>query len=185
MFKGFVNEIFIHSNKYVKIKLVLSNGNNIESRYRSNDTTFYTIYSEVTHDNVTSERKAELIDSLTGKRIATITFTMLDLPDKFAGINSINGDTVKKEILLASNGLCVKYSNPICTYPYYIRQYFFKTEVKGEKVVIKALGQQFTEEIRQTISRPPKYTAIFFTDISATCSNCAGRRFDDIRFVVY
>jgi len=120
----------------------------------------------------------------TGKIIKTIDFTSDDVPSLEARVGVIKTTEALRKDILSQMTLKVVFPNSLYSYPYSIRQYTFKVQHEKGSATINVNGFFLTKEVLQQIKDVPAGTILQFTNIKATCPECAVRTLDDINLKV-
>ena len=115
------------------------------------------------------------------KILKTVNFCSEDPPQPVATLGNITKVDVPRKDVLAQTLLRVSFPHSLYSYPYYVRQYTFKTRIAGKDILIPAKGLYLTKEIQDYIALAPIGTLLEFVDIKAKCPDCAERALPNLR----
>ncbi len=125
-----------------------------------------------------------VLNAKTKKVIKTVDFYSDEVPAPVArGGNIQTGEAQRKDIL-AQNSLKVAFPRSLYSYPYTIKQYIFKIHTPKGGATIPVNGYYLTRDILTQIKDAPAGTVMEFTDIKATCPECATRVLGDIKLKI-
>jgi hypothetical protein len=125
-----------------------------------------------------------ILDAKTSKLIKTVNFTADTFPDPVARIgNIINNESYKKTIL-AQTKIRAVFPNSLYSYPYSIRQYTLKTKTEKGPVSMPVNGFFLNTTILRAINETPDGSVLEFTNIKATCPECATRSLEDLKLKI-
>ncbi len=117
----------------------------------------------------------------TGRMIKTVEFESDNVPPPVARLGNITRSDAQRKDILSQITLKAFFPNSLYSYPYSIRQYTFKVSHANGSATINVNGFFLTKEVQQQIKDAPAGTVILFTNIKATCPECATRNLEDIR----
>ncbi|MGN6569342.1 MAG: hypothetical protein ACTHJ0_15385 [Flavipsychrobacter sp.] len=134
----------------------------------------------------TTGRKLRLIvvDKKTNKLYKEVSFIGANIPEPKAKIGLLKDSVVVKKDLLNQDNLQMIFPNSLYSYPYRIQKYTFKAHYKDKDISIPVQGIFIPIEVKKAIKELPANTFVSFTDIVATCPDCAGRQLGDIKILV-
>lgn len=118
------------------------------------------------------------------KEIRTVSFVSDSIPQLVAKVGSIQAPEALKKDILMQTTLKVFFPKSLYSYPYGIRQYTFKVATPTGSATIPVKGFFLTKEVLQEINNAPVGTIVTFTDIKATCPDCATRTLPDIKLKI-
>jgi hypothetical protein len=121
-----------------------------------------------------------IIDRKSNKTLKTITFYSNDVPAPTTKVGNLPGPEALRKEILAQTGLKVFFPNSLYSYPYRIKQYTFTIHTPQGSVTAPVTGALLTKEVLQQIKDAPSGTIATFTNIIATCPECATRTLEDI-----
>ena len=119
-----------------------------------------------------------------GKLITTINFDSDNVPPLVARIGNIQRAEATRKDILAQLSMQAVFPKSLYSYPYRIREYTFKIHTDKGAATIKANGFFITKEVLEQIKDAPSGTTLEFTDIKATCPDCATRTVEDLKMKV-
>ena len=128
--------------------------------------------------------RLSITDRKTGKIIRTVNFNNDSVPQPIAQVGNLTKIEVLRKDILAQLALKVIFPNSLYSYPYRIRQYTFSIHSAKGGATIPVAGPFLTKEILDEIKNAPAGTTCFFTEIKATCPECAMRALGDIKIMI-
>ncbi len=128
--------------------------------------------------------RLSVMHARTSKLIKTINFTCDTLPDPVATVGTLRGSDAKRKDILSQMVMRVVFPGSLYSYPYVIRQYTFRISTPKGSAMIPVKGYYIINDILKEISAAPDGTQILFTDIRATCPECATRQLEDIKMKI-
>lgn len=120
----------------------------------------------------------------TGKTIKTVEFASDNVPAPVARVGNIKTDAAPRKDILTQMFLKAAFPNSLYGYPYDIRQYTFKVSTDKGGAVINVSGSFLSREVLQQIKDAPAGTNVLFTNIKATCPECATRTLPDVNLKI-
>lgn len=118
------------------------------------------------------------------REIRTVNFVSDSIPQLLACVGKIQSADVAKKDLLAQTMLRAYFPRSLYSYPYTIKQFTFKIATATRSASIPVKGFFITKEILDEINLAPAGTIVVFTDIKATCPECATRTLPDVRLKI-
>ncbi len=125
-----------------------------------------------------------VLNAKTKKVIKTVDFYSDEVPAPVARVGNIQTTEALRKDILAQNSLKVAFPRSLYSYPYTIKQYIFKMHTAKGAATVPVNGFYLTRDILTQIKDAPEGTVIEFTDIKATCPECATRDLPNIRMKV-
>jgi GldM C-terminal domain len=125
-----------------------------------------------------------ILNKKTSKQIKVIDFACDSIPKPVAQIGNLKHKEAKQKDLLAQTTVKVSFPNSLYSYPYTISQYTFKITHSKGGATIPVRGIFIPRTVLQAIKDAPPGTAAMFTDIKATCPECATRTLDDVNITI-
>jgi hypothetical protein len=125
-----------------------------------------------------------IVNNKTRKTISTINCYYDSIPKLVACIGNLNAKEAPKASVLAQSVLRTNFPKSLYSYPYRIKQYTFQVATPKGGSTIKVNGFFLTKEVLAAINDAPPGTEISFTNIIATCPECAPRPVADIRMKI-
>ncbi len=125
-----------------------------------------------------------VLNAKTKKVIKTVDFYSDEVPAPVARVGNIQTSEAVRKDILAQNSLKVAFPKSLYSYPYTIKQYIFKIHTPKGGATIPVNGFYLTRDILAQIKDAPAGTIMEFTDIKATCPECATRDLPDIKLKV-
>ncbi len=122
-----------------------------------------------------------ILNSKTSKQIKVVEFRCDTIPKLLAKIGNLPGGDTKKKDILAQSVMKTFFPRSLYNYPYSIKQYTFRVSTAKGSAIIPVRGFFITNDVLKEISAAPEGTVIEFTDIKATCPDCAPRSLDNIK----
>ena len=119
-----------------------------------------------------------------GKIIRTVNFSCEEPPQPIAKLGTIKGTDAPKKDIIAQNILRVVFLNSLYSYPYYVKQYTFKTRIAGKDILIPVKGNKITREVMNVLEIAPTGVSLDFVDIKASCPDCSPRDLPNMRIWV-
>jgi hypothetical protein len=118
------------------------------------------------------------------KMIRTVSFVSDSIPQLKASVGKIQGDEGYKKDILVQTALKIYFPKSLYSYPYSIKSYTFKilSALGGANIPVK--GFFLTKEVLGEINKAPSGTIGTFTDIKASCPDCATRTLPDIKLKI-
>ena len=136
------------------------------------------------HAAAGKKMRLAVINNKTNKTIKVINFCSQDVPAPVAQVGIIKGSEASRKDILAQNILKCVFPNSLYSYPYRIRQYTFLISTPTGSAKIPVAGIFLSKEVLEQIKNAPAGTVVTFTDIKATCPECAVRTLDDIKLKI-
>jgi len=127
-----------------------------------------------------SKMRLAIQNKKTSKTIKTIDFYCDNIPTPVACVGKILTDAAKKKDILSQTILKAYFPKSLYSYPYSIKQYTFKVSTSKGGATIPVHGFFLTNDVLKEINAAPEGTIVSFTDIKATCPECATRTLGDI-----
>ncbi len=121
-----------------------------------------------------------ILNKKTNKTIKIINFTSDEIPELIAHVGTIQASEAARKDILSQLTLRTSFPKSLYSYPYHIKSYTFKISTPKGNATINAKGFFMTQEMFQQIKDAPAGTVIDFTNIQATCPECATRTLPDI-----
>jgi hypothetical protein len=118
------------------------------------------------------------------KEIKTINFVSDSIPQLMAKVGNLQVNEALKKDILTQVALKAYFPNSLYSYPYGIRQYTFKVTSPTGSAIIPVKGFYITREVLTEINNAPVGTNLQFTDIKATCPECALRPVKDVNLKI-
>jgi len=118
------------------------------------------------------------------REIKTVSFVSDSIPQPTAMVGNLRGAEATKKDILVQTGLRVFFPGSLYSYPYTVKQYTFKIAMPNEIATIPVRGNFLGKDILAEINKAPAGTMINFTDIKATCPDCATRAVPDIKMKI-
>ena len=118
------------------------------------------------------------------KVIKTVNFSSDNVPALMAHVGKLQGNEALRKDILAQSTLSASFPNSLYSYPYRIKQFVFKITTPNSTATFHVNGIFLTKEIMQEIKDAPAGTIATFTEIKATCPECAVRTLDDIKLKI-
>ena len=118
------------------------------------------------------------------KEIKTVNFVSDSIPQLLSCLGKLQGTEAVKKDILVQTMLKAYFPKSLYSYPYTIKSYTFKVTTPAGQATIPVRGYFIVKEILQEINNAPSGTVITFTDIKATCPDCATRTLPDIRLKI-
>jgi hypothetical protein len=128
-----------------------------------------------------SKMRLAILDKKTSREIKTISFSCDSIPPLVARIGKLLHAEAPKKDILAQTMLKLELPHSLYSYPYSIKQYTFKIATAKGSATIPVKGFFITNDILKEINAAPVGTVVEFTDIKATCPECATRTLPDIK----
>ena len=128
--------------------------------------------------------RLSVLNARTKKVIKTVDFYSDEVPAPVARVGNIQTTEALRKDILAQNSLKVAFPRSLYSYPYTIKQYIFKMHTTKGGATIPVNGFYLTRDILAQIKDAPAGTIMEFTDIKATCPECATRTLGDIKLKV-
>jgi hypothetical protein len=125
--------------------------------------------------------KLAVLNSKTSKVMRTLAFAADSIPKPAAKLGNINNPESFKKTILSQSKLRVYFPNSLYSYPYTVKQYVFKTHNPKGPVSIPVNSFFLNTPVLREIAETPDGNIIEFTEIQATCPECATRSLDDLR----
>ncbi len=125
-----------------------------------------------------------VLNSKTKKLIRNVDFYCDEVPPPVARVGNIQtAEALRKDILL-QNSLKVAFPKSLYNYPYTIKQYIFKIHTPKGGATIPVNGFYLTRDILTQIKDAPEGTIMEFSEIKATCPECATRDLGNIKLKI-
>lgn len=118
------------------------------------------------------------------KVIRTVSFACDTVPTPVATLGNLKGSEAKRKDILSQMTLRVSFPGSQYNYPYTINHYTFKISTPKGGATIPVKGFFINNDILKEISAAPEGTVILFTDIKATCPECATRTLNEIKMKI-
>jgi GldM C-terminal domain len=128
-----------------------------------------------------AKMRLAVLNSKTSQQIKVVEFTCDTIAKLVAKIGNLPPGDAKKKDILAQSVMKTMFPKSLYNYPYSIRQYTFKVSTAKGGATIPVKGFFLTNDVLKEISAAPEGTIIEFTDIKATCPDCAPRALDNIK----
>lgn len=125
-----------------------------------------------------------VLNSKTAKVMKTLSFTADSIPKLVARIGNIQNNESFKKTILSQTKLRAVFPNSLYSYPYTIKQYTFKTVTPKGAVVLPVNSFFLNTPVLREINESPDGTVLEFTDIQATCPECATRAVEDLKLKI-
>ena len=125
-----------------------------------------------------------ILNSKTKKVIRNVDFYCDEVPSPVARVGNIQTAEALQKDILAQNSLKVAFPGSLYNYPYTIKHYIFKIHTPKGGATIPVNGFYLTRDILTQIKDAPAGTVMEFTDIKATCPECATRDLGNIKLKV-
>ena len=133
------------------------------------------------HAKAGKKMRLAILNKKTQKVLKTVVFSSDDVPAPVGRVGTIKTpDALRKEILLQT-ALRVAFPNSLYSFPYRIKQYTFRVKYDKTDISIPVAGFMIPREVLVEIKRAPDGAFIEFTDIKATCPECATRTLDNFK----
>lgn len=123
-----------------------------------------------------------ITDAKTKKVYSSVDWYAAQEPEPTAQLAGMPLDRLRHKDFVDNTAITVSFPNSDYCYPYRIKSYNFKTRKDGKDLVLPGKGKYLGLEIVQTIKQLPAGTFIEFTDIKATCPECAERALAPIKW---
>lgn len=120
----------------------------------------------------------------TRKVIKTVNFTCDKVPTLVARVGNITATEAPKKEILAQMVLRAYFPNSLYSYPYRIKQYTYHLHTDSVNATISVPSYFLTKDILETIKGAPPGTVVEFSDIKATCPECATRALDNLKLKI-
>ncbi|MES2703151.1 MAG: GldM family protein [Bacteroidota bacterium] len=125
-----------------------------------------------------------VVDNKTRKTIKTINCYSDNLPMLEARIGTLAGPEATKKDILSQMTLKASFPKSLYSYPYKIKQYTFKITTPKGATILTVNSAFLSKEVLAEINNAPAGTELLFTNIKATCPECATRDVADIKMKV-
>jgi hypothetical protein len=125
-----------------------------------------------------------VLNSKTAKVMKTLSFTADSIPRLVARIGNIQNTESFKKTILSQTKLRAVFPNSLYSYPYTIKQYTFRTVTPRGAVELPVNSFFLNTPVLREINDTPEGTVLEFTDILATCPECAIRTVEDLRLKI-
>jgi len=130
------------------------------------------------------QMRLAILNARTSKVIKTLVFTADSIPKPVARVGTIPNTESYKKTILTQTKLRVVFPNSLYNYPYTIKQYTFKTQTSKGNVTIPVNNFFLNTPVLRGISETNDGNILEFTDIKATCPDCATRSLDDLKLKI-
>ncbi len=130
------------------------------------------------------QMRLAILNSKTSKLIKTLYFTADTIPRPEARVGSIMNTESYKKTILSQTKLRAIFPNSLYSYPYTIKQYTLNTKTPQGIVNIPVNSFFLTTPVLRGISETPDGSVLEFTNIKATCPECAIRTLDDLKLKI-
>ena len=140
-----------------------------------------TSFMAMPYPKLGKKMRLAVIDKKTQKVLRTVNFCSEEAPQPIATLGLLNKTDIPRKDVLAQTVLRVSFANSMYSYPYYIKQYTFKTRIAGKDILMPGKGPYITKEIQDMIALAPIGTLIEFVDLKATCHECGERTLPNLR----
>ena len=127
------------------------------------------------HAAAGKKMRLAIINKKTSKIIKTVNFYCANVPAPIACIGSIQANEAYRKDILAQMSLKVVFPGSLYSFPYRIKGYTFNIHTDKGGATIPVAGFFLTKEVLEQIKNAPAGTMVTFTDIKATCPECATR----------
>ena len=128
--------------------------------------------------------RLSVLNSKTKKVIKIVDFYSDEVPLPVARVGNIQTTEALRKDILAQNSLKVAFPKSLYSYPYTIKQYIFKIQTPKGGATIPVNGFFLTKDILAQIKEAPADTVMEFTEIKATCPECATRDLPAIKLKI-
>jgi hypothetical protein len=125
-----------------------------------------------------------IINNKTRKTIKTVNFACDSIPKLVARVGNITANEAPKKVILSQTAVRAVFPNSLYSYPYQIKFYTLKISKPNGSATLHIKGFFITKDVLQEISTSPEGTVAEFTNIKATCPDCALRAVDDIKMKI-
>ena len=125
-----------------------------------------------------------IVNKKTNKIYREVSFVAATIPEPRAKVGALKDSIVTKKELLNQDNMQMIFPNSLYSYPYRIQKYTFKAQYKDKNISIPVQGLFIPIEVKKAVKELPPNTMVHFTDIMATCPDCAGRQLRDIKILV-
>jgi hypothetical protein len=125
-----------------------------------------------------------ILGARNNKILKTLTFTSDSIPAPEARLGSIQKDESFKKTILSQTKLRVIFPNSLYSYPYTIRQYTFKSRTNKGEANLVVNSFMLNTPVLTAINETPDGGVIEFTNIRATCPECATRTLTDLKLKI-
>jgi len=125
-----------------------------------------------------------ILNAKTSKQIKVITFVCDTIPPLIASIGKLKGNEAKRKDILSQVAVKCSFPGSLYSYPYAIKQYTFRISSAKGSATIPVKGFFITNDVLKEINNAPDGTIAEFTDIKATCPECATRTLDNIKMKI-
>jgi GldM C-terminal domain len=132
------------------------------------------------HPLTGKKMRLAIMDKRTSKIIKTVNFYCDNVPAPVACIGNLKNNEAYRKDILAQMSLKVIFPGSLYSYPYRVKGYTFNIHTDKSSATIPVAGFFLTKEILEQIKNAPVGTIVTFTDIKATCPECATRSLDPI-----
>lgn len=179
-----VIEVYCHSLKPGEIKLKsLDNSLRIGTPEIKGDTISVLAMPYPAKEKNNNMRLA-IMYKKTGKVIKTVNFNSDNVPPLIARVGKIQAGEAARKDILAQTAMYAVFPNSLYSYPYRIKQYTFKIQTPKGGATINGTGIFINRDVMQEIKDAPAGTVVEFSNIKATCPECAIRTLDDIKLKI-
>lgn len=131
-----------------------------------------------------AKMRLAILDKRTSKEIKTISFYCDSIPRLIARVGTIQASEAAKKDILTQTMLKAVFPRSLYSYPYGIKQYTFKVSTAKGSAVLPVKGFFLTKDVLGEINNAPPGTVVEFTDIKATCPECATRSLPDLKLKI-
>ncbi len=128
--------------------------------------------------------RLSVMHAKTSKQIRLVTFTCDTIPDPIAVFGNLKGNEAKRKDILTQVKLNLIFPGSLYGYPYSIKGYTFKISHAKGSATIPVRGFFITTDVQKEINIAPDGTVMEFTNIMATCPECATRILDDLKIKI-
>jgi hypothetical protein len=125
-----------------------------------------------------------VLNAKTKKTLRTVDFYSDEVPAPVARVGNIQTSEALRKDILAQNSLKVAFPKSLYSYPYTVKQYIFKVHTPAGSATVPVNGFYLTKSILAQIKDAPAGTILEFTDIKATCPECATRDLGDMKLKI-
>lgn len=130
------------------------------------------------------QMRLAVLHSKTSKVIKTLLFTGDSIPQPEARIGNIIQNESYKKTILSQTKLRAVFPNSLYSYPYTINQYTFRVETPKGVTTVPVNSFFINTTVLRGINDAPDGSILEFTNIKATCPECATRTLQDVKLKI-